>query len=288
MIIIRILLCAICLFLLYILYSSSKLHEGLSPSPELSPSPSIDIISNLKVNADNGQVEITGTISNPNGNVTVIEVKEPNGTLVKRIIVTGDNMDFTITPTELAGVEPLTDNVPVTLYFIPISKTGLILSEKKEISFNRSLLEGSSLNSAPSTSPYPSTNSNIISGSPNSADSSTSSSPDTSTSGSADSSTSGSAASSTSGSADSSTSGSAASSTLGSVASSSSTQANFEAHNKMDGLLIQKTQEIAELKEELEKLQNMTCIPKPQHDALNIIKSKNNKPTIRTRYQKFY
>ena len=51
---------------------------------------------------------------------------------------------------------------------------------------------------------------------------------------------------------------------------------------------MQKIQEIDKLKEELEKLQNMTCIPKPKKDAIDVVKSQNNMPTIRTHYQKFY
>ena len=135
MLLIRILLCVICLFLLYVLYSSTKVHEGLSPSPSPNTVSSDDVISNLKVNSENGTVNVTGTINNTNGDINKVEVTGANGKIIKNIPVNDNKIDFVVTSTELGNVEQLVDTMPVTLYFIPINNTGLMLSEKKEISF---------------------------------------------------------------------------------------------------------------------------------------------------------
>lgn len=293
MLLIRILLCVICLFLLYVLYSSTKANEGFevpmpghdgagtnpksdpfkkhstpTPTPTPSPSPGIpssdDVISNLKVNAENGNVNVTGTITNKNGDITKVEVTGPNGSLIKTIPVNNDKIDFIVPHTELGDVKQLADNMPVTLHFIPINNTGLMLSEKKEISFARNLLAPAPAPaltpvSAPTSAPAPAP------------------SPDDSSSGSDSYSPEGSGFS-----------GNSSGPSTSPQGSSSTNPSSFEPSNKMDGLLMQKIQEIDKLKEELEKLQNMTCIPKPKKDAIDVVKSQNNMPTIRTHYQKFY
>jgi hypothetical protein len=279
MLLIRILLCVICLFLLYVLYSSTKVHEGLSPSPSPSPNTvsSDDVISNLKVNSENGTVNVTGTINNTNGEIKKVEVTGANGKIIKNIPVNDDKIDFTVTTMELGNVDQLVDTMPVTLYFIPINSTGLMLSEKKEISFARNLLQAlvpvSSPAPAPVSSPAPEpapaptpapAPAPVQAPSPAPAPS-----PADSSSGSG-------------------SSGNSSGPSTSPQGSSSTNPSSFEPSNKMDGLLMQKIQEIDKLKEELEKLQNMTCIPKPKKDAIDVVKSQNNMPTIRTHYQKFY
>ena len=283
MLLIRILLCVICLFLLYVLYSSTKVHEGLSPSPSPSPNTvsSDNVISNLKVNSENGTVNVTGTINNTNGEVNNVEVTGANGKIIKNIPVNDDKIDFAVTTMELGNVDQLVDTMPVTLYFIPINSTGLMLSEKKEISFARNLLQAPVLVSSPAPAPAPAP-------APVSAPTPTPApapAPAPAPTPSPTPAPAPSPADSSSGSGSSDNSSGPSTSPQG---SSSTNPSSFEPSNKMDGLLMQKIQEIDKLKEELEKLQNMTCIPKPKKDAIDVVKSQNNIPTIRTHYQKFY